>query len=212
MPARPGWQDVVFRPESVENSRKLETWIHQRPPSASSTHLLSPASQPIPQLAIKVRVSVHPWLQHQSPTRKQLHETEHSHHALTHHFTPPSDSLTSGLGETRIPNWRHVQPSSWGEGRGEGDTVSEPPGVRSPQPAPRGDTASRMVSTPSPQKKKPEIGMRERMGNSRRLWSLPQMPVPALQVNVSCPRVNRDVDPRHQTTWTCPRLDRHTSR
>jgi len=37
------------------------------------------------------------------PTRKQLHETEHSYHALTHHFPPPTETLKSGLGETRIP-------------------------------------------------------------------------------------------------------------
>lgn len=86
---------------------------------------------------------VNPSRNHQPPTVAEAVARDRTF--LPCPYPPPLHStkrLTSGLGETRIPNWRHVQPSSWGEG----DTVSESPGVRSPQPAPRGDTASRMVN------------------------------------------------------------------
>lgn len=108
---------------------------------------------------------VNPSRNHQPPRwRKQLHETEHSYHALTHHhFTPLSDS--------RRGSARHAFPigdmsNRRRGGRGIQSLNHRACGVHSPLP---GAIQHPAWSTPSPQKKKPEIGMREeKMGNSRR--------------------------------------------
>lgn len=148
---------------------------------------------------------VNPSRNHQPPTVAEAVARDRTF--LPRPYPPPLHStkrLTSGHGETRIPNWRYVQPSSWG--RGIQSLNHRACRVHSPLP---GAIQHPAWSTPSPKKKKPEIGMKRRKWETRddeRLQSLPQMPAPALQVDVSCPRVvNRDLDPRHQTTWTYER-------
>lgn len=133
MPARPGWQDFVFRPEiRVVNLRHGYTNARRRRlQTIFSSQPVNPSRSKPSRFGFRFihGLNINP-PRGSSCTRQNI-PTMPLPTTSIHQAT----GLTWGLGETRIPNWRHVQPSSWG-GEGEGGYIlnHQARGVHSPLP------------------------------------------------------------------------------